>query len=78
MARLVFIGEIYMYLPRLRRISDVLKEIKCIDPGTCLTYNMLVELMKQGAITPLKYGNAWVVNMDELLLFVNGKKEIEK
>lgn len=26
-------------------------------------------------LTPLKYGNAWVVNMDELLLFVNGKKE---
>ena len=26
-------------------------------------------------VTPLKYGNAWVINMDELLLFVNGKKE---
>ncbi len=36
---------------------------------------MLIELMKQCVITPLKYGNAWVVNMDELLLFVNGKKE---
>ena len=29
----------------------------------------------KGYVTPLKYGNAWVVNMDELLLFVNGKKE---
>ena len=67
-----------MYLPRLRRISDVLKEVKQVDPGTCLNYNMLVTLMKQGVITQLKYGNAWVINMDELLLFVNGKKEIKQ
>lgn len=53
----------------------MLEEVKRADPGTCLTYHMLVDLMKDGAITPLKYGNAWVVNMDELLLFVNGKKE---
>lgn len=32
-------------------------------------------LFSVAMITPLKYGNAWVVNMDELLLFVNGKKE---
>lgn len=64
-----------MYLPRLRRIADVLNEVKQVDPDTCLTRNMLIELMKQGVITLLKYGNAWVVNMDELLLFVNGKKE---
>lgn len=64
-----------MYLPRLRRIADVLNEVKQVDPDTCLTRSMLIELMKQGVITPLKYGNAWVVNMDELLLFVNGKNE---
>ena len=64
-----------MYLPRLRRIADVLNEVKQVDPDTCLPRSMLIELMKQGVITPLKYGNAWVVNMDELLLFVNGKKE---
>ena len=56
-----------MYLPRLRRIADVLNEVKQVDPDTCLTRCMLIELMKQGVITPLKYGNAWVVNMDELL-----------
>ena len=67
-----------MYLPRLRRISDVLDEVKRTEPDTCLTYHMLIDLMKDGAITPLKYGNAWVVNMDELLLFVNGKKEDKK
>ena len=47
-----------------------------VNPETL--FNTLKEsgvLMKQGVITPLKYGNAWVVNMDELLLFVNGKKE---
>ena len=64
-----------MYLPRLRRIADVLNEVKQVDPDTCLNRSMMIELMKQGVITPLKYGNAWVINMDELLLFVNGKKE---
>lgn len=34
-----------------------------------------VEGIEDRSVTPLKYGNAWVVNMDELLLFVNGKKE---
>ena len=57
------------------KLADVLNEVKQVDPDTCLTRSMLIELMKQGVITPLKYGNAWVVNMDELLLFVNGKKE---
>lgn len=40
-----------MYLPRLRRIADVLNEVKQVDPDTCLTRSMLIELMKQGVIT---------------------------
>ena len=55
-----------MYLPRLRRIHDALKEIKNFDNNTCLTYNMIKQLMIQGKLTMFKYGNAYVVNLDEL------------
>ena len=55
-----------MYLPRLRRIHTALKEIKEYDKDTCLTYNMLQQLMFEGKITMLKYGNAYVINLDEL------------
>ena len=55
-----------MYLPRLRRIHDALKEIKKFDKDTCLTFNMLKQLMIQGKLTMFKYGNAYVVNLDEL------------
>lgn len=47
-----------MYLPRLRRVNDALKEIKESDPNSMLTYRMLIALMKEGKITSLKYGNA--------------------
>ena len=45
-----------MYLPRLRRANDALKEIKESDPNSMLTYRMLIEFMKEGKITSLKYG----------------------
>lgn len=64
-----------MYLPRLRRVHDALKEIKDADPNSMLTYRMLIELMKEGKITSLKYGNAWVINLDELYSFLKGNKK---
>ena len=55
-----------MYLPRLRRINDALKEIKKFDKDSCLTYYMIQQLMVEGKISMMKYGNAYVVNLDEL------------
>ena len=55
-----------MYIPRLRRINDVLKEVKKEDPGTELHWKVIQHLAKSGAITTLKYGNAWLINLDEL------------
>ena len=58
-----------MYLPRLRRINDALKEIKKVDKDTCLTYNMIKQLMIQGKLTMFNYAYAYVVNLDELYLY---------
>lgn len=63
-----------MYLPRLRRIADVLNEVKQVDPDTCLTRSMLIELMKQGVITPLKYGNAWVCQYGRIAVVCKWQK----
>lgn len=60
-----------MYLPRLRRINDALKEIKEFDKDSCLTHYMIQQLMIEGKISMLKYGNAYVVNLDELYQFFN-------
>lgn len=58
-----------MYLPRLRRINTALKEIKRKDKDSCLTYYMIQQLMFEGKISMLKYGNAYVVNLDELYYY---------
>ncbi len=51
-----------MYLPRLRRIADVLNEVKQVDPDTCLTRSMLIELMKQGVIYSCNLSVAHLLN----------------
>ena len=40
-----------MYLPRLRRINDALKEIKEYDKDSCLTHYMIQQLMVEGKIS---------------------------
>ena len=55
-----------MYIPRLRRINDVIHEIKAEDPETNVTYSVIKELLATHRITSMKYGNAWLVNLDEL------------
>lgn len=58
-----------MYIPRLRRINDVLKEMKAADPNCMLTWAALKRLASTGEITCLKYGNSWLINLDELYLY---------
>ncbi len=61
-----------MYIPKLRRISDVLYEMKTKDPKTMITRNYLLFLLKTNKITKMKYGNSWVINLDELYGYLNG------
>lgn len=63
-----------MYIPRLRRISDVLKEIKTADPKTAVTFCVIMELIKNNKITAMKYGNSWLINLDELYAYLKGVK----
>ena len=62
-----------MYIPRLRKIDAVLKDMKQADPDTVVSQYVITKLLREGTITPLKYGDAWVVNIDELYGYLNGK-----
>ena len=66
-----------MYIPRLRRISDVIKEMKKSDPDSIITYYSIIKLIEVGKLTALKYGNAWLINLDELYCVLGGKPEEE-
>ena len=67
-----------MYLPRLRRIDTVIKIKKQADRDTVVSRFFLTKLLKEGKITPLKYGDSWVINIDELYGFMSGKIFQEK
>ena len=55
-----------MYMPRLRKINDAIKEIKQIDPNTPLKHRTIKMLINAGMLTALKLGPAWLINIDEL------------
>lgn len=61
-----------MYVPRLRRIETVLKEIKQTDPKTVIYRWFIIQLIRSEEITQLKYGDAWLINTDELYGYLSG------
>ena len=65
-----------MYIPRIRRITDVLTEIKKQDPETDLTWKLVKRLIKDKRLTAMKFGNSWLINLDEFYGFfrTGGKK----
>ena len=68
-----FTMEDNMYIPQLRRISDVINEMKKSDPESSITYYSIIKLIEVGKLTALKYGNAWLINLDELYCVLGGK-----
>lgn len=67
-----------MYLPRLRKISDVLTQMHAADPDTVITRHFIESLIHSGQLTALKYGDAWLVNLDELYLLLSAEKPDDK
>lgn len=54
-----------MYIPRIRRINEVLTEVKKQDPETDLTWKLVKRLIKDKRLTAIKFGNSWLINLDE-------------
>lgn len=55
-----------MFIPKLRKIEQVVEEIKKVDPNTELNKRMILQLISEGILTAHKYGNTWLINVDEL------------
>ena len=66
-----------MYIPRLRKKDNIMKIVKKIDPNTALTKYLIDRLVKNKEITAIRYGNACLINLDELFDFFStkGKKK---
>ena len=63
-----------MYIPRLRKIGHAIKEIKSIDPNTELNEYLLFQLVRKKELKTIKYGNAWLINLDDLFGFFKTKE----
>lgn len=63
-----------MYIPKLRKKQNVAKEIKKIDANTALTEYLVDMLVAKGLISTIYYGNAYLINIDELAKFFQGDK----
>ena len=59
-----------MYIPRLRRMSDAIDELRKTDPVSALTPHFLETLIYSQQLTQLKYGYAWLLNLDELYAYL--------
>lgn len=58
-----------MYIPRLRKINDVIKQVKENDPNIEINWKLIQRLIKTGKLTARKFGDAWLINLDEFYSF---------
>lgn len=64
-----------MYIPILRKKQNVVNEIKKIDKDTAISQYLIETLVKKNFISKVNYGNALLINLDELAeLFTKVKK----
>ena len=64
-----------MYIPKLRKKDTIAKEIKKIDPNTAITVYLVNDLIKKGLISKIDYGNAYLINLDELAEFFSKEQK---
>lgn len=64
-----------MYIPKLRKKENIMKDIKKLDENTALTLYLINTLIKKGEITKIDYGNAHLVNIDEIAYFFTKKRQ---
>ena len=56
---------------RIRTIPQCLMEIKSLDNNTAVTENFIRSLCKSGEVKHFKSGNKYLVNLDNLLNYLN-------
>ena len=64
-----------MYIPKLRKKEHIMKDIKELDENTAITLYLINTMIKKGELTKINYGNAQLVNIDEIADFFTPKEE---
>ena len=67
----IFNTEVIKMAARMRTIRDALKTIKELDPGSAVTYNFIKQLCETDKITNVRLNKKYLLNLDELLKFLN-------
>mgnify|MGYP001863615914 CR=1 FL=1 len=58
----------------VRTIKGALEELKAIDPNTSVTLYAIRKMVKQNKIPYIKTGNKILINMDNLIHYIEGKE----
>ena len=67
----IFNTEVIKMAARMRTIRDALKTIKELNPGSAVTYNFIKQLCETDKITNVRLNKKYLLNLDELLKFLN-------
>ena len=59
---------------RMRKIREAMAEIKEMDPGSTLTWYTVRKLCKNKKIRNIEAGNKLLVDLDDLIDFLNCEK----
>lgn len=65
-------------VPRMRTISEAIKEIKKCDPNSALTEKALRRLVKTGEISSIRIGAKHLINIDLLMNYLYTGKTTRK
>ena len=57
-------------MTRMRLIKLALKELRALDPNTCVSEHFLRVLINTGKIPYIKCGNRFLINFDKLLEYL--------
>lgn len=64
-------------IPRMRTVDQCFKEIKTLDPNTCISKRYLYRLAHENTIALFKSGTKYYIDLDCLMQFLNGGAEKE-
>ena len=61
-----------MYVPILRKLNDAIRQIKTADPDSVISRYFIECLIDKKVLRPVMYGDAWMINLDELFFYLQG------
>lgn len=61
-------------IPRMRTVHEAAAELKKLDPNTAVTEYHIRRLVLDGILPRIKAGKKYLINLDSLLEYFNGKE----